>query len=156
VKEPRCPELTPAEFNLMKVLWRLRRATVAEARAVLAEKGDELAYTTVMTLLGRLATKGAVVVDREREPYVYKPAFRRESVLRERLKGFLADVFDGEASSMVLHLVDSEQLSLDELRAIEKRVEAPERSEGAEIREPTEDAAPRSSPARRPRRRGSR
>lgn len=121
--ESRCPELTPAEFNLMKVLWRLRRATVADARAALAEKSDELAYTTVMTLLGRLAAKGAVVVDREREPYVYRPAFRRESVLRERLKGFLADVFDGEASSMVLHLVDSEQLSLDELRAIEKRVE---------------------------------
>jgi predicted transcriptional regulator len=130
VSEPRCPELTPAEFNLMKVLWRLRRATVAEARAaLLAQKGEELAYTTVMTLLGRLAAKGAVVVDREREPYVYRPAFRRESVLRERLKGFLADVFDGEASSIVLHLVDSEKLSLDELRAIEsaigKRAEAP-------------------------------
>jgi len=122
VSEPRCPELTPAEFNLMKVLWRLRRATVAEARAALAQKGEELAYTTVMTMFGRLATKGAVVVDREREPYVYKPAFRRESVLRERLKGFLADVFDGEASSIVLHLVDSEQLSLDELRAIESSI----------------------------------
>ena len=120
--EPRCPELTPAEFNLMKVLWQLRRATVAEARAALAKKGEELAYTTVMTLLGRLATKGAVVVDREREPYVYKPAFRRESVLRERLKGFLADVFDGEASSMVLGLLDSEKLSLDELRAIESSI----------------------------------
>src|SRR5579862_2387906 len=106
----------------MKVLWRLRRATVAEARAALAQKGEELAYTTVMTMFGRLATKGAVVVDREREPYVYKPAFRRESVLRERLKGFLADVFDGEASSIVLHLVDSEQLSLDELRAIESSI----------------------------------
>ena len=122
MSEPRCPELTPAEFNLMKVLWRLRRATVAEARAALAQKGEELAYTTVMTMFGRLATKGAVVVDREREPYVYKPAFRRESVLRERLKGFLADVFDGEASSIVLHLVDSEQLSLDELRAIESSI----------------------------------
>jgi predicted transcriptional regulator len=122
VTEPRCPELTPAEFNLMKVLWQLRRATVAEARAALAKKGEELAYTTVMTLLGRLATKGAVVVDREREPYVYKPAFRRESVLRERLKGFLADVFDGEASSMVLGLLDSEKLSLDELRAIESSI----------------------------------
>ena len=126
MSEPRCPELTPAEFNLMKVLWRLRRATVAEARAALIANGLEPAYTTVMTLLGRLAAKGAVVVDREREPYVYKPAFRRESVLRERLKGFLADVFDGEAQSMVLHLVDSEELSLDELRAIEKRVDSDE------------------------------
>lgn len=135
MSEPRCPELTPAEFNLMKVLWRLRRATVADVRAAIIAKGDEPAYTTVMTLLGRLATKGAVVVDREREPYVYKPAFRRESVLRERLKGFLADVFDGEASSMVLHLVDSEELSLDELRAIEKRVEKPDEPERGDSRD---------------------
>jgi len=124
VSEPHCPELTPAEFNLMKVLWRLRRATVADARAALAERGDELAYTTVMTLLGRLAAKGAVEVDRAREPFVYRPAFRRESVLRDRLKGFLADVFDGEAGRMVLHLVEAESQTLDELRAIERRVEA--------------------------------
>ena len=135
MSEPRCPELTPAEFNLMKVLWRLRRATVAEARAELSKRGDELAYTTVMTLFGRLATKGAVQVDREREPFVYRPAFRRESVLRERLKGFLADVFDGEASSMVLHLVDSEQLSIEELRAIEKSVGEPEAREERDARD---------------------
>src|SRR5262245_56709659 len=125
----------------MKVLWRLRRATVAETRAALGQKGEELAYTTVMTLLGRLAAKGAVIVDREREPYVYRPAFRRESVLRDRLKGFLADVFDGEASSMVLHLVDSEELSLDELRAIERRIEA--RDAGHDKPEKARDARPR-------------
>jgi BlaI family transcriptional regulator, penicillinase repressor len=124
VSEPRCPELTPAEFNLMKVLWRLRQATVADVRAVLAEGGAELAYTTVLTQLTRLAGKGAVSVDRAREPFVYRPAFRRESVLRHRLKGFVADVFDGEASSMILHLVEAESLSLDELRAIERRIEA--------------------------------
>jgi len=124
VTEPRCPELTPAEFNLMKVLWRLRQATVHEVRAGLAEGGAELAYTTVLTQLTRLAAKGAVAVDRAREPFVYRPAFRRESVLRHRLRSFVADVFDGEATSMVLHLVEAESLSLDELRAIERRIEA--------------------------------
>ena len=83
---PRPPELTPAELNLMKVLWRLGKATVADARAELnrpeatcrttRRDGGELAYTTVMTLLGRLAAKGAVEVDREREPYVDRPADR--------------------------------------------------------------------------------
>lgn len=124
----RAPELTPAEFNLMKVLWHLGRATVAEARAELVRRGGgEPAYTTVMTLLGRLATKGAVVVDREREPFVYKPAFARASVLKERLREFLDDVFDGEAQAMVLGLVEDESLTLDELRDIERKVEAPAR-----------------------------
>lgn len=117
----RPPDLTPAEFNIMKVLWQLERATVAEVRAELNKKpGVDLAYTTVMTLLGRLAAKAAVAVDKDREPYVYAPAFRRESVLRDRLRSFLSDVFDGDSQAMVLGLVADESLSLDELRAIER------------------------------------
>jgi predicted transcriptional regulator len=122
----RAPELTPAEFNVMKALWHLGRATVAEARAELVKRGGgEPSYTTVMTLLGRLATKGAVVVDREREPFIYKPAFARASILKERLREFLDDVFDGEAQAMVLGLVEDESLTLDELKDIEKRIETP-------------------------------
>jgi BlaI family transcriptional regulator, penicillinase repressor len=119
------PDLTQAELNVMKVLWHLRRATVAEVRAHLAGRdGAELAYTTVMTLLGRLARKGAVVVDRTREPFVYRAAYRRESVLRDRLRAFLRDVFDGDADALVLRLVEDESLSLEELREIERRIEA--------------------------------
>lgn len=126
----RCPELTPAEFNAMKALWHLRRATVAEVRAELSQRGTDVAYTTVMTLLGRLAQKGAVVVDKAREPFVYRAAYRRESVLRERLRAFLRDVFDGEADALVLRLVEDESLSLDELREIERKIEAASDGEG--------------------------
>ncbi len=114
------PDLTPAEFNVMKVLWQLRRATVAEVRTAL---GTDLAYTTVMTLLGRLAQKGAVAVDKTREPFVYKAAHRRESVLRDRLRTFLHDVFDGDADALVLRLLQDESISLDELRDLERRIE---------------------------------
>jgi len=126
----RPPDLTPAEFNVMKALWRLGKATVAEARAELARKdGSDQAYTTVMTLLGRLATKGAVIVDKTREPYVYRAAFRRESVLRDRLREFVHQVFDGEAGSLVLRLVEDESLSLDDLKDIERRIEAADRGD---------------------------
>ncbi len=118
----RCPELTPAEFGVMKTLWHLDQATVAEVRAELGRRGSDLAYTTVMTLLGRLAGKQAVTVCKAREPFVYAPAFRRESVLRDRLRDFVRDVFDGQASSVVLSLVADANLSADELRAIERRI----------------------------------
>src|ERR1700729_1896524 len=59
----RCPDMTPAELRVMKVLWDLGRGSVSEVRAELGKRGQELAYTTVMTLLGRLAAKAAVVVD---------------------------------------------------------------------------------------------
>ena len=117
------PDLTPAEFDVMKVLWQLRRGTVAEVRAEHTRQfSSDLAYTTVMTLLGRLATKGAVKVDRARQPFVYKPALKRESIVRERLRDFLDSCFDGQAESLVLHLVEDETLSLDELRRIQKKL----------------------------------
>jgi predicted transcriptional regulator len=117
------PDLTAAEFDIMKVLWRLERGTVADVRAEHTRLFEsDLAYTTVMTLLGRLAAKGAVKVDRARQPFVYRPAFRRDSVVRERLKQFIDSVFDGEAESLVLRLVEDESLSRDELRRIQQRL----------------------------------
>jgi BlaI family penicillinase repressor len=121
------PELTAAELRVMKALWQLERGTVAEVRAELGRRGQDLAYTTVMTLLGRLATKGAVAVCKEREPFIYTAAHRRELVLRDRLREFVREVFDGNADSLVLNLVEDESLTREELRAIEKRIADAER-----------------------------
>lgn len=118
----KCPELTPAELRVMKALWELGKGSVADVRGSLAERGHEVAYTTVMTLLGRLAAKQAVVVDKTREPFLYKPAHRRESVLRERLRDFVREVFDGKADSLVLRLVEDETLSRADLQRIEKLI----------------------------------
>lgn len=125
---PRCPEMTPAELRVMKALWELGKGSVADVRAELQQRGNELAYTTVMTLLGRLAAKNAVLVDKAREPFVYRPAHRRESVLRERLREFVRDVFDGRADSLVLRLVEDESLSREELREIERKIAEAEKS----------------------------
>lgn len=112
-------EISGAEFELMKILWRLGQATVAEVRA---QADGDPAYTTVMTLLGRLEKKGAVAVDKARQPYVYKPRLRRESVIRKRLSAFIDRVFDGQAESLVLQLIEDKSLSLDELRELESRL----------------------------------
>ena len=99
----------------MKALWRLGRGTVAEVREALSAKERIPAYTTVMTLLGRLAAKAAVQVDRQAQPFVYEPVLARESILRKRLREFLHDVFDDDSGSLVQHLVDDESLSRDDL-----------------------------------------
>ncbi|MBL9012779.1 MAG: BlaI/MecI/CopY family transcriptional regulator [Myxococcales bacterium] len=127
---PTTPDLTNAELRVLKALWQLERGTVAEVRGELGKRGQELAYTTVMTLLGRLAAKGAVLVDKEREPFVYAPAQRKESVLRDRLREFVREVFDGQADSLVLNLVEDETLSRAELRAIEKKIAEAEKAGG--------------------------
>lgn len=126
----RSADLTLAELRVLKALWEVERGSVADVRAELARRGQDLAYTTVMTLLGRLAAKKAVLVDREHKPFTYRGAQRRESVLRERLRELVREVFDGRADALVLDLVADETLSHEELKAIERRIAE------AELREP--------------------
>lgn len=119
------PHITAAELRILKVLWRVGAATVRDVKDELAaEGGDAPAYTTVMTLMNQLAAKGALDVDRDRQPFMYKPAIHREAVLSDRLKHFLRTVFDGQAGELVLRLVEEGDLSPDDIRRIEARIES--------------------------------
>lgn len=124
------PNITAAELRIMKILWRIGSGTVRDVKDQLSAEGDEQpAYTTVMTLLNQLAGKAALLVDKQRQPFVYRPAVRKEQVLGQRLKQFIAQVFDGQAGELVLKLVDEGDLSPDELRRIEKKIESLEQGD---------------------------
>ncbi|GMU84651.1 MAG: BlaI family transcriptional regulator [Planctomycetota bacterium] len=127
---PDLPHITAAELRVLKAVWRLGEVTVRDVRDLLEKDdadGDPPAYTTVMTLMNQLASKGALDVDRDRQPYVYKAAVRRDSVLAERLKQFVSTVFDGQAGELVLRLVEEVDLSPDVLKRLEAMIEAKER-----------------------------
>ena len=116
-------DATDGELRVMKALWRAKKGSVAEVRELHNQMfGAGLAYTTVMTLLGRLAAKGAVRVDRERQPFIYRPAHKEESVLRRRVKQFVETVFDGNAMALVLRLVEDEKLTPEKLRRLEAKL----------------------------------
>lgn len=123
------PHITSAELNILKVLWTTGAGTVRDVKDELARTGDVPAYTTVMTMMNQLAAKGALEVDRSRQPFVYRPAVRREQVLAQRLKQFVQTVFDGQAGELVLRLVDEADLTTDDLRRIEARIEERERDD---------------------------
>jgi predicted transcriptional regulator len=122
------PHVTAAELRILKVLWRLGSGTVRDVKDELEkEDGETSAYTTVMTLMNQLAAQGGLEVDRDRQPFVYTPAFPRDQVLGDRLKQFLATVFDGQAGELVLRLVEEASLSPDDLKRIEAMIESREK-----------------------------
>lgn len=121
------PNITAAELRLLKVVWRIERGTVREVLDTLsADTGDRPAYTTVMTLMNQLAAKGVLGVDRRRQPFIYHALARRETVLRDRIRQFVNTVFDGQAGELVLRLVEDADLSPEELRRLEARIESRE------------------------------
>ena len=124
------PHITAAELRIMKVLWASGTGTVRNVLDSLPDGGGgPPAYTTVMTLMKQLAEKGALKVDRERQPFVYKPAVRRDRVLGQRVAHFLQSVFDGRAEDLVLHLAKEANLSAEDLRRIEANIKKHEQAD---------------------------
>ncbi|MCP4447898.1 MAG: BlaI/MecI/CopY family transcriptional regulator [Myxococcales bacterium] len=115
---PSIPErLSPGEFEILKILWKLEVATVAEVRADYPRE-EAPAYTTIMTLLGRLAGKSAVRVSKERRPFRYRPALQRSTMLRRRLVEFLKTSYQGDAQLLLQHLLSDAHLTAAEATSV--------------------------------------
>jgi predicted transcriptional regulator len=84
--------------------------------------GRELAYNTLLTFLRRLEQKGAVRVDKDREPYIYRPAHKEKSTVRDRVQRFLDTVFDGRVDDLILHLIEDDSISEEDLARIQKKL----------------------------------
>ena len=89
----------------MKVLWAAGKATVHEIRAGLLPDRP-LAYTTVMTVMGRLARKGIVERDKRGHAHLYRPAVSEKTIREQALKQFTEDFFQGSQEELRRHLVN--------------------------------------------------
>lgn len=124
-------KLATLQLEIMDVLWRLKQATVAKVREELAAAGNDLAYTTVATMLTKMERKGVVSHRSEGRIFLYTPAVEREQVA-EVMTGELIDgVFGGSPSKLVSHLLDSDQIGGDELEQLKEMIRRKEAERGA-------------------------
>jgi BlaI family penicillinase repressor len=114
------PELGPLEFKLLRILWKHESLTAPQVLEGYNEQAaTPLAYTTVMTLLGRLADKGVLKVNRERQPFRFSAAITREQVLRQRVRDFVNLFFEGQPLDLVVRLVEEAPLSEESVEKLE-------------------------------------
>ena len=117
---PHHPTLTPHELAIMKVIWRLKKATVRDVYETLREQRP-IAYTTVMTMMNVLEEKGYLSKARVDRAYLYRPTRSQQQVLRQMVADFVDRVFDGASDALLLHLARDNRLS-DKQREIVKRL----------------------------------
>ena len=116
------PRLSRFELELMNVLWRLGRASVREVHEALTGR-KRPAYTTVQTMVTRLQEKGAVrQVRKIGNAHIYEPAIPQAGAYR-RLIDDLIGLLGGSARPLMSHLVESNQVSLEDLREMEKALQ---------------------------------
>jgi BlaI family penicillinase repressor len=116
------PTLTPQELAIMKVVWRLDKATVRDVYETLRERRS-IAYTTVMTMMKILEDKGYLKKSLVDRAHVYRPAQRRQQVVGAMLRDFLDRVFDGAPDALLLHLAKDNKLTDKQRRIVQQLIE---------------------------------
>jgi predicted transcriptional regulator len=119
------PTLTPQELAIMKVVWRLDKATVRDVYESLREKRT-VAYTTVMTMMKILEDKGFLKKTQVDRAHVYRPTRPRQQVVSAMVRDFVDRVFDGAAGGLLLHLAKDGRLTKADREKIKDLIESTE------------------------------
>lgn len=106
--------LADREAELMEVLWDHGPSTVAEVRDRVP---DDLAYTTVLTILRTLESKGYVTHDAEGKAHRYSALIERDDARRSALRAMAEKFFKGSTSMLLTHLV-AEKISPEDVRRL--------------------------------------
>ena len=118
--------LADREAELMDVLWDNGPSTVNEVQSLV---GDELAYTTVLTMLRKLEAKGYVGHEEEGRAHRYHALIEREAAQEGALKALVSRLFKGSSDALLLHLVSREKLSAKQVQRIEEQLRKASRKE---------------------------
>jgi predicted transcriptional regulator len=93
----------PLEMTCLNALWEIHEGNVEDVRKVVSQNRP-LAYTTVLTLLDRLARRGAVARRKEGRGFRYQPVVARDKLRRLALRQFLEYHFDGSEAKLKIFL----------------------------------------------------
>lgn len=143
------PAPSERELQALKILWKRDEATVRDVFDELAARGEQLAYTTVLSLLQVMEQKGLVGHRAQGKTYHYFAKVPREGVFRRLAGGFLETVFDGAMDEFVVHALSSRPVTADEITRLEAMLAAARRAADAQETNP-----PRPRGGRRPGKRG--
>ncbi len=121
----RHPTLTPQELAIMKVIWDLEQATVRDVYETLREQ-RQIAYTTVMTMMKILETKGYLKRTQVDRAFVYRPSRPRQQVVGAMVRDFVERVFDGAAGGLLLHLAKDGRLTKEDRKRIRRVIDETE------------------------------
>jgi BlaI family transcriptional regulator, penicillinase repressor len=135
-------EIMPSERELeaLKVLWARGEATVRQICEAINERGQGLAYTTVLSLLQVMEQKGLVGHTASGRVYSYFARIDRDRTFRRLARGFLDRVFDGAMDEYVLHALGAKRPSGEELARLEELIAEARQQQGKAPRKRKENS----------------
>lgn len=117
-------QLTKAEEDIMHVLWHLKKANVKQ---IIEEFGaPKPAYNTVSTIVRILESKGFVDYEKKGKGHIYFPLLQKQEYSNQSINKLVDNYFQGSFKSMVSFFMKKNDISLNELEAVLKDINAEE------------------------------
>ena len=116
------PRPTPAELEILQVLWEAGPSTVRVIQEVL-ERERKTGYTTVLKLLQIMTDKGLVTRDETNRAHVYAPRLARGETQGQIVGDLLERVFGGSAAKLVINALSVRKASRDDLAEIRRMLD---------------------------------
>jgi predicted transcriptional regulator len=113
--------VSPAETEVLRLVWQLGSATVQDICDQLSEDRS-VSYATVQTLLRRLEKKGYVQHEVQGKAHVFSAAVKRDDVIQRTVRDFVDRLFGGDPLPLMLHLADHSELRSEDIERLKKLI----------------------------------
>lgn len=114
------PQISEAEFEVMKIVWKDAPVSTNEITEKLT-KTTSWSPKTIQTLIKRLVNKGALSYEKQSRVFVYTPLVEESEYIGQESSSFLKRFYDGDITAMVSAYLENDKLSdteIDTLRSL--------------------------------------
>jgi predicted transcriptional regulator len=109
--------MSPAETEVLRLVWELKQATVQQVYDALPA-GRRVTYVTVATLLRRLEEKGYLRHRLQGKAFVYGPAVKKEEVISRTIRDLVQRLFGGNPVPLMQHLALHSEISDEDIKRL--------------------------------------
>jgi len=117
--QKKLPALSPAETEILRLVWQLDKATVQDVCNKLPAK-RKIAYATVQTLLRRLEKKGYVKHRIRGKAHVFFAAVKSENVIKRSVNDFLDKLFGGDPIPLMQYLAEHGKIDAGDIEKLKR------------------------------------
>jgi BlaI family penicillinase repressor len=116
------PQISDAEWHVMKVLWN--KSPLSSSEVISELKGTtDWKPKTIKTLLSRLVNKNALSFEIGGRGYLYYPLVSENECAKEEARSFLSRVYNGSLNLLVKNFIENQELSEEEIKALKRLLE---------------------------------
>lgn len=111
------PQISEAEYEVMKIVWKHAPISTNEITERLLQTTSWSAKT-IQTLIKRLVTKGVLTYEKQSRVFIYTPRFKESDYIGQESNSFLKRFYGGNITNMVSSYLENEKLSESEIDAL--------------------------------------